>query len=331
MECGVCCSGETGTKMVQCAECQHQACCSCVQTYLVEITSDPHCMNCRQVWDVLFLRKNLEKKFLEGVWKEHRKKILWKRSKRCQDKDVLCACPTCPYGKVMKKSHTCSSCWVRVCGQCHQQDAPHHECSEEQIKSMKMITQITKQCPGCHVPIEKKSGCFQMFCTHCYTAFDWKNGNLLEKTSLHNPHYFDHQRDYSILNTIHQLINNMKDYTLKWIYREFSILVRDIGCQVQQYHHPTCFPPITDMYAEDDTRQQKMCQYLLWVKYYKRGLTILRDIMSKHHEQRQIQYQIHCFKNDLKEILIEYNEHVAECVQLRGYRLFPCNPPMICV
>jgi len=100
MECGVCCSGETGTKMVQCAECQYQACCSCVQTYLVEITSDPHCMNCRQVWDVLFLRKNLEKKFLEGVWKEHRKKILWKRSKRCQDKDVLCACPTCPYGKV---------------------------------------------------------------------------------------------------------------------------------------------------------------------------------------------------------------------------------------
>jgi hypothetical protein len=60
-------------------------------------------------------------------------------------------------------------------------------------------------------------------------------------------------------------------------------------------------------------------------------LTILRDIMTKHHEQREIQYEIQCFKNDLKEILIEYNEHVAECVQLRGYRLFPCNQPMICV
>jgi hypothetical protein len=332
MECGVCCSGaEIGQKMVQCAECQYQACCSCVQTYLTTITSDPHCMNCRQVWDILFLRKNLEKQFLEGVWKEHRKQILSKRSKRHQGKDIVCACPSCPYGKIIKSTHTCSSCWVHVCGRCHQQDndsPQQHKCPEDQIKSLKMITQTTKQCPGCHVPIEKKSGCFQMFCTHCYTAFDWKHGSVLEKTNLHNPHYFDHQNHHSIVGTIHQLINNMTNYSLKWVYREFSLLVQDIGRQVQ-YHHPSCLYE-TDLYSGDEARQQQMCQYLLWVKYYKRGVAILHNMVC-HQETKPVQSQIQCFKHDLKENLMEYNEHVADCIQLRGCRLFPCNPPMVCV
>jgi hypothetical protein len=201
------------------------------------------------------------------------------------------------------------------------------------MKSLETITQMTKRCPGCHVPIEKQSGCFQMFCTHCYTAFDWKNGHLLEKKNLHNPHYFDHQRTYSTLNSIHHLINQMTDYSLKWICHEFYMLVLDIGQQAQ-YHNPTFFPDTNqDVCSEDEARQQKLCQYLLWVKYYKRGLTILHSLMMMTTTQQKVnvQYQIKCFKNDLKEILIDYNEHVAECVQLRGYRLFPCNPPIVCM
>ena len=336
MECGVCCSStESGQKMIGCAECQYQACCSCVQTYLSTITSDPHCMNCRQTWDILFLRKNLDKKFLEGVWKEHRKKILSKRSKRHQGKDVLCACPSCPYGKIMKSTQICSSCWIHVCAGCHQQDdnGPEHKCPDDEIKSLEMITQITKQCPGCHVPIEKKSGCFQMFCTHCYTAFDWKHGNLLEKTNLHNPHYFDHQNHRSILDTVPQIISNMTNYSVKWVYREFSILVEDIGRQAQHHHPSSClYEMTTDLYHGDEARQQQLCQYLLWVKYYKRGITILQHIMRQSpQETKLVQTEIQCFKHDLKEILMEYNEHVAECLQLRGFRLFPCNPPVVCL
>ena len=312
MECGVCCSSTD--KMVQCVECQYQACRSCVQAYLVSITRDPHCMNCRHAWDILCLRKNLDKTFWEGAYQEHRRRILEKRSHRCQDKDVLCACPLCPCGKVPQNTHTCLSCGARVCPRCHQEDGCAHTCPEDQVRSLETITQTTRPCPGCHAPIEKKSGCFQMFCTHCYTAFDWKDGRFLEKTSLHNPHYFDHQETTNNQSALHHRINNMTDYPMKWVCREFCILVRDIGRQAQSIP-----------YQQDDAQ---LCQYLIWVKYYKRGLTILHNLMVQ--PPIATRSQIQCFKNDLREVLIDYNEHVAECVQLRGYRLFPCNPPVVC-
>lgn len=316
MECGVCC-GTTTEKMIPCGECHYQACRVCVQTYLVHSTRDPHCMNCRQPWDILHLRKNLGKEFLEGAFQEHRKGVLAKRRNRCQDRDVLCLCPVCPYGKIMKSTQTCLSCWSRVCPRCHLLDTPHHQCHEDHVRSLETITQMTRACPGCHVPIEKQSGCFQMFCTHCYTAFDWKNGQVLEKDTLHNPHYFDHQNKDTAFDPIHQTIHNMTDYTLKWMCREFYMLVRDIG---QKAQHP---PP-------QDIWQQQLCQHLIWVKYYKRGATILRNILAQPPPS-SVQSQIQCFQKDLREILNEYNEYVAECVQLRGFRLFPCNPPLVCV
>lgn len=316
MECGVCCGTPT-EKMVQCAECHYQTCRGCVQTYLVHTTSDPHCMNCRHPWDILYLRKNLDRHFLEGEFQEHRKSVLAKRTNRCQNKDVLCVCPACPYGKILKSTQTCLSCEARVCPQCHLQDSPSHQCHENNVRSLETITQMTRPCPGCHVPIEKKSGCFQMFCTHCYTAFDWKNGHILTKNTIHNPHYSDHQNNHSAFDAIYQFIHNMTDYPLKWMYREFYILVRDIGQKVQ---HPPC---------QQDIWQQQLCQHLIWVKYYKRGATILRNLLTQ--PPSYIRSQIQCFQNDLREILIEYNEYVAECVQLRGFRLFPCNPPIVCV
>ena len=327
MECDVCC--RESANFVKCEECRYQACCSCVQTYLISITSDPHCMNCRQSWDILFLRKNLEKTFLEGVFQQQRKKILWKRSHRCRDSNVLCICPSCPCGKILKSTHTCVSCWIQVCPQCHGQTSPDHKCPEEEMKSLEMITQITRQCPGCHVPIEKKSGCFQMFCTHCYTAFDWKHGNVLDKTRLHNPHYFEHQKQTLVLDSIVDVINNMTDYSLKWMCREFYILILEIGRQVKKYHPTTCVPDMNDLYQQEEMRQQRLCQYLLWNKYHRRGLAILYNVMTR--QPQDLLSQIQCFQNDLKEILIEYNEHVADCVQLRGYRLFPCNPPLVCI
>jgi len=202
------------------------------------------------------------------------------------------------------------------------------------VKSLNKVAELSKRCPGCRVPIEKKSGCFQMFCTQCYTAFDWKNGKILEK-NIHNPHYFDHQQHHTMKNGFQQILDNMTEYSLKRIFKEFYHLMMDIETQMEKVSplkqkHPELFCCGEDqLYQHDEERQRNLSLYVLWCDYYKRGMKILLDITKQNYTN--VSYQINCFKNDLKEILIDYNEHVAECLQLRGYRLFPCNPPVLCM
>ena len=63
-------------------------------------------------------------------------------------------------------------------------------CNEEDLANKKLLQIDTKQCPKCLARISKVSGCAQMFCTQCHTAFDW-NTLRIEMGVLHNPHYYD--------------------------------------------------------------------------------------------------------------------------------------------
>jgi hypothetical protein len=87
-----------------------------------------------------------------------------------------------------------------------------------------------------------------------------------------------------------------------------------------------------DLFDRDEVRRRRLFQYLLWVNYHKRGLEIVKTFVSSPNDNQDfLKCKINCFKTDLKNVLIDFNEHVAECLQLRGYRLFPCNPPVLCM
>ena len=79
---------------------------------------------------------------------------------------------------------TCKKCYVLL-------DSTNpdeiHECEEEQIETFKKIKEESKTCPSCGEFISKISGCDQMFCVKCGTAFSWKTGQI-EKGIIHNPH-----------------------------------------------------------------------------------------------------------------------------------------------
>lgn len=314
-ECGVCC--EEAMSVISCKECGHWACPRCVEKYLLGVTSDPHCMACKQAWGLLFLRKHLDPAFLDGPWKERRKELLQARARRRQGDGVMCPCPSCPHGNVLSSTGACSSCWVRVCRRCLAHWEEGHACREETVRSLDEIQKTTRRCPGCHVPIEKELGCFQMFCTQCHTAFDWKDGKLLDR--VHNPHYYAHQQEHRRLCAIGE--NRER----------FHRLVAEVGRQARmvsrQHHHRRNGTTRTaeDLYEEDEARRREQCRLDMWSRFHKRGTAILLSA----EDGAAWQQQVRSYLNDLKEELMDYNEHVDGCLQLRGGRLFPCRASVL--
>lgn len=96
-----------------------------------------------------------------------------------------------------------SSAWkCGVCGKytCSECNAPRgadrddgHVCEETDRETMCCIRHDSKKCPGCAEYIFKVSGCDQMWCTSCHTAFSWRTG-LKVNGAIHNPHFYEFSR-----------------------------------------------------------------------------------------------------------------------------------------
>lgn len=83
----------------------------------------------------------------------------------------------------------CGICGTEVCKKCR--NIVHkNKCNKDDIASVKFLTQDTKPCPTCHIPIHKISGCSQMWCPSCHTTFSWNTGEI-ERGRIHNPHYYE--------------------------------------------------------------------------------------------------------------------------------------------
>lgn len=98
----------------------------------------------------------------------------------------------CPDGNCrgfMNEDHFCSACNKTYCKDClvHVIDKEKHACDEDLKATIKMIKRESKPCPNCNEFISKISGCDQMFCTGCGTAFSWTTGQV-ERGTIHNPH-----------------------------------------------------------------------------------------------------------------------------------------------
>lgn len=90
----------------------------------------------------------------------------------------------------------CGLCSKKRCESCHKENHHGHECKEEDIASVKLIHTDSKPCPNCHTMITKLTGCDQMWCVICKTAFGWKSGQILNASLIHNPH----QEEYKLSN-----------------------------------------------------------------------------------------------------------------------------------
>ena len=92
----------------------------------------------------------------------------------------------------ISKSYKCGTCDKYFCAECHEQKNTRvdveHICNEDAKATIALIKRDSKPCPKCSIPIEKVSGCSQMWCVHCHTTFDW-NTMRIDKGYIHNPEY----------------------------------------------------------------------------------------------------------------------------------------------
>lgn len=93
-------------------------------------------------------------------------------------------------GFICRDNWSCGTCHTIICRHCHVPFANGHECKDEDRLTTEMIMKESKPCPSCAIPTFRISGCAQMWCTQCHTAWDW-NTRQVDKGNIHNPHYFE--------------------------------------------------------------------------------------------------------------------------------------------
>ena len=97
----------------------------------------------------------------------------------------------------LSSSWKCGVCKMYTCCNCNaplsETKEDGHVCLPADVETMKLLKADCKKCPGCAQFIHKVSGCDQMWCTSCHTAFSWKTGLKVQGT-IHNPHFYDFQR-----------------------------------------------------------------------------------------------------------------------------------------
>ena len=94
----------------------------------------------------------------------------------------------------------CGICGSKVCLSCREMLRDGHTCSNENLKTIRLLDKDTKRCPSCAVQIFKINGCDQMWCISCHIAFDWKTGETV-RGIIHNPHYHEYIEQHGVQHT----------------------------------------------------------------------------------------------------------------------------------
>ena len=102
-----------------------------------------------------------------------------------------CPCEECK--GFLDTKHVCGVCEKKYCKDCLAEKTKDHVCDEATKDTIKMLKRDSKPCPKCSCVIHKISGCDQMWCPDCKTAFSWKSGEI-EIKHIHNPHYYQYLR-----------------------------------------------------------------------------------------------------------------------------------------
>ena len=123
-----------------------------------------------------------------------------------EKKEFVRKCPVNECRGFLSTRWKCDVCENYICSECNEIKAPGapetpeapHVCDPGAVETIKLLKKDTKPCVKCGTMIFKISGCAQMWCPSCHTAFDWNTGRI-EMGLVHNPHFYDFQRQHGRL------------------------------------------------------------------------------------------------------------------------------------
>ncbi len=105
-------------------------------------------------------------------------------------KKFIRKCPMNDCRGFLSSQWKCGSCESKICNLCNEEKVNDHRCNPENVASMELLNKDTKPCPSCGTMIFRISGCPQMFCVDCHTAWDWNTSRVISGV-IHNPHYYE--------------------------------------------------------------------------------------------------------------------------------------------
>lgn len=110
-----------------------------------------------------------------------------------EKKEFVRKCPVENCKGFLSTRWKCELCDNHICSECNEIKSENHECDPGNVETVKLLKKDTKPCPKCGTLHFKISGCSQMWCPDCHTAYNWNTGRI-EAGIIHNPHYYEFQR-----------------------------------------------------------------------------------------------------------------------------------------
>ena len=115
-------------------------------------------------------------------------------TKQIKDRAVFVKkCPNNDCRGFLSSSWKCGLCEKFFCKDCHKEKNEDHVCDESEKLTISMLKKDTKPCPQCGMPIDRYTGCSQVWTPCCKIAFDWNTGKI-DKGRIHSPEYYDFLR-----------------------------------------------------------------------------------------------------------------------------------------
>lgn len=224
----------------------------------------------------------------------------------------------------------CDLCHTCFCKKC-MNDKPadqDHVCNESDVLTVRMLRKDSKPCPKCSVMIHRISGCPDMFCVDCHTAFNWDtlaihtNGNS-------NPHYYAWMQQHSSgqrhtrtngcgtnsnanLQAVMRFLRNVKP----------SICPKDacdaIVQAIRDVHHTVNNMIIPGAEADDgqstsnDTVQFIESTLLLRIKYMRGGMSENQFKQALMRKYKLVDYAR--LMNEMKRVILDQMTHMMNGV-----------------